>query len=167
MAGPSERPTILCVDEDRDIAEILQALFTDEGYRTSCLYHTEGDAVLRAVGRLEPDVILLDSGNPADYGASWELAATLHMRPRPVPVVMFTAHQAALDEAREGTSQRAEAAAFAAIVGKPFDIDEVLVTVAQAAGRSVPFDRSNAAEAVRTKELVKALRLHGATDIKP
>ena len=54
---------------DRDIAEILQALFTDEGYRTSCLYHTEGDAVLRAVGRLEPDVILLDSGNPADYGA--------------------------------------------------------------------------------------------------
>ena len=80
---------------------------------------------------------------------------------------MFTAHQAALDEAREGTSQRAEAAAFAAIVGKPFDIDEVLVTVAQAAGRSVPFDRSNAAEAVRTKELVKALRLHGATDIKP
>jgi CheY-like chemotaxis protein len=167
MAGPSERRTILCVDEDRDIAEILQALFTDEGYATSCLYHVENDAVMRAVGRLEPDVVLLDSGNPADYGASWQLAAALHTRPRPVPVVMFTAHQSALDEAREGTTQRAEAAAFAAIVGKPFDIDELLVTVARAAGRSVPFDRSTVAEASRTKELVKALRLHGAADIKP
>ncbi len=159
--------TILCVDDDRDMAEIVQAVLIDEGYAVSCLYALEDDAVLRAVGRLEPDCILLDSDSPSEYGMSWQLAADMAERQRPVPVVMFTAHANAIEEADKGESERAVKARFAAILPKPFHLDDLLVKVATAVGRSVPFDRSDAAEAERTKELVKALRARGATDIQP
>jgi CheY-like chemotaxis protein len=166
-ASPATTTRVLCVDDDRDIAEVVQAILTDEGYVVSCLYETADDALLRAAGRLEPDVILLDSTSALDYAEAWILAADIHQRFRPVPVVMFTAHSQAVDEAVEQTSTRARAAGFAGIVRKPFDIDDLLTTVAKAAGLSHPFDRSSAAEKARTKALVKALEARGATDVRP
>jgi hypothetical protein len=78
---------------------------------------------------------------------------------------MFTAHENALQEATAHESERSQAAAFAGIVGKPFDLDDLLNVVAEATGRSVPFDRSAAAESARTASLVAALEAGGATDI--
>lgn len=160
-------PAVLCVDEDRDIAEVVQAILTDEGYRVSCLYALSDDALLRAVGRLEPDCILLDGGGPASYDESWRAAASLSRRHRHVPVVMFTAHTKDVTEARMHSSQRAMAAGFAGIVPKPFDLDELLDTVAAAVGQSDRFDRSAAADVERTRELMWALEAHGATAIQP
>lgn len=162
------KPTasVLCVDDDRDVAEVVQAILVDEGYAVSCLYELADDALLRAVGRLEPDVILLDSASALDYGDSWELAAAITHRRRNVPVVMFTAHRADVAEATTG-SARAQAAGFAAIVPKPFHLDELITAVATAAGRSTPFDHSEAADARRTDELVAALQARGATDVRP
>lgn len=159
--------SVLCVDDDRDVAEVVQAILTDEGYKVSCLYDLADEALFRAAGRLEPDVVLLDSTSATDYGNAWKLAAELHHRHRPVPVVMFTAHVSAVDEAEEGTSPRATEAGFAAIVPKPFHLDELLTAVATAAGSSVPFDRSSRAETARTKALVGALEARGATDVRP
>jgi CheY-like chemotaxis protein len=34
----STMPSVLCVDDHRDIAEIVQAVLVDEGYAVSCLY---------------------------------------------------------------------------------------------------------------------------------
>lgn len=167
MPSEKRRPSVLCVDDDRDVAEVVQAILVDEGYEVSCLYDTEQDALPRAVGRLEPDVVLLDSTKEPTYAESWDLAADIRTRGRPIPVIMFSAHASDLREAREGTSERAHEAGFAAIVSKPFHIDDLLAAVAEAAGRSTPFDRSRAAEAKRTKELVKALKAHGATDVRP
>jgi CheY-like chemotaxis protein len=158
---------VLCVDDDRDVAEVVQAILADEGYRISCLYELADDALMRAVGSLEPDVILLDSASAIDYSDAWNLAAALHRRARPVPVVMFTAHAQATREAREGGSERAEQAAFAAILEKPFHLDDLLEAVATAAGRSNSFDRSPAAEEERTRSLVTALEARGATDVRP
>lgn len=160
-------PTVLCVDDDRDIAEVVQAILADEGYRISCLYELSDDALMRAVGRLEPDVVLLDSASAIDYAGAWKSAAALHTRSRPVPVIMFTAHSQATAEALEGTSDRAEQAAFAAIVRKPFHLDELLDAVATAAGRADAFDRSAAADDGRTQSLVAALEARGATDVRP
>ena len=115
-------PSILCVDDDRDIAEVVQAVLTDEGYRVSCLYDLSDEALMRAVGRLEPDCILLDGGGPAHYDHSWETAASLTKRHRHVPVVMFTAHRQDADEAREDSTARATAAGFAGILRKPFSV---------------------------------------------
>ena len=165
--SPEREVRVLCVDDDRDIAEVVQAILADEGYKISCLYEVEDDALLRAAGRLEPDVVLLDSSSSHDYAEAWTLAAELHHRSRPVPVVMFTAHVGSADEAAEGTSPRATDAAFAAIVRKPFYLDELVEAVATAAGQSVPFDRSREAETARTEELVEALEAGGATEVRP
>ena len=165
---PSARgPAVLCVDDDRDIAEVVEAILADEGYQISCLYDTADDALLRAVGQLEPDVVLLDSTSHTDYGEAWKLAAMLHRRARPVPVVMFTAHIQAAREAVEHTSERSEQADFAAILSKPFHLDELLAAVATAAGRSIPFDRGPTADQERTQSLVTALEARGATDVRP
>ena len=59
---------------------------------------------------------------------------------------MFTAHSADVAEARSG-SARADAAGFAAILPKPFHLDELITAVATAAGRSTPCDHSEAADA--------------------
>lgn len=158
--------SVLCVDDDRDVAEVVQAILEDEGYAVSCLYELADDALLRAVGRLEPDVILLDSASAVDYGDSWRLAAAITDRRRSVPLVMFTAHSADVAEASSG-SARAQAAGFAAIVPKPFHLDELITAVATAAGRSTPFDHTEAADARRTDELVAALQARGATDVRP
>jgi CheY-like chemotaxis protein len=45
---------------------------------------------------------------------------------------MFTAHKADLAEARAGQTERSAAAEFAAILPKPFDLDELLAAVGQA-----------------------------------
>src|SRR5438067_1250718 len=79
---------VLVVDPDRDIAELVQAILTDEGYEVSCLYGYRGDRLRAAVGRLEPDCVLLDGSGADGYGDSWEEARRLGRRARPVPVVM-------------------------------------------------------------------------------
>lgn len=164
---PTGRRSVLCVDDDRDIAEIVEAVLGDEGYAVSFLYTGEGDAVARMVGQLEPDCVLLDSSSRAGYDEAWLEAASLHARGRHVPVVMFTAHHLDVTEAREGTSERAKAAEFAEVVEKPFRLDELIAAVAKATGQSVPFDRSPGAEAHRTRALVEALQRRGATEIDP
>lgn len=160
-------PRVLCVDDDRDVAEIVQAVLTDEGYAVSCLYSLEDDGLLRAVGRLEPDCVLLDGASSNAYDDGWAAAASLALRRRAIPVVMFTAHVKDTQEAREGVTERAVAADFDAVLDKPFDLDDLLAAVAQATGHSVPFDRTAAGESERTRSLVETLTQRGATDISP
>src|SRR6188768_1076039 len=112
------RPSILCVDDDRDVVEVVQAILEDEGYAVSSLYDLTDDALLRTIGRLEPDAVLLDGFAAAGYGDAWDLAAGIRNRPRPVPVVMFTAHARDIAEAGQATSDRATLADFAAILAK-------------------------------------------------
>ena len=156
---------MLCVDDDRDVAEVVQAILADSGYAISCLYDVSDDALRRAVGRLEPDCILLDGVPGAQYG-SWDSAARLDQRSRHIPVVMFTAHHLDVKEAKEGTSDRAKQADFFAVIEKPFQIDELLDVVAKAVGETQPFERSASADAVRTQALVDTLKAHGATNIE-
>lgn len=165
--SPETAPAVLCVDDDRDIAEIVQAVLADEGYRISCLYSLEDDALLRTVGRLEPDCVLLDSATHAGYEEGWVEAAALTLRRRRIPVVMFTAHTLDAIEARAATSPRARAADFAAVLDKPFNLDDLIAAVANATSRAIPFDRTSEGEAKRTSSLVSALEQHGATDVQP
>lgn len=159
---------VLIVDADRDISDLVRAILTDEGYEVACLYEYPGDAVIAAVGRLEPDCVILDSeaGRGTDYGSSWEAAASMHGRARGVPVIMFTAHVAASDEAEAGASDRARAAAFAAVIRKPFDIEELVAAVAKATGSVERFDPSPGADRERTRRLVKRLEEVGAADVR-
>jgi CheY-like chemotaxis protein len=161
------RGRVLLIDDYRDIAELVETLLAEEGYAVSVLDQIDSDAIRAAVGQLEPDCVLLDGGrSAAGYDQSWVDAAWLSTRGRRVPVVMFSARSEAVKEAQEQTSGRAQAAGFAAIIPKPFDLDELLETVARAGGQSVPFDASARAEAVRSTTLMEKLQAAGAEEIE-
>lgn len=158
---------VLVADNDLDVSELVTAILTDEGYEVTVIDATDHDAIAAAVGKVEPDCILLDSnGGGGGFGASWGEAAYLAERQRTVPTIMFTAHNDAVVEARAAESDRASAAGFAEIVPKPFSLDELVAAVATATGRSVRFDRSEGGERQRTAELERALLDGGATDIR-
>jgi hypothetical protein len=80
---------------------------------------------------------------------------------------MLSTDVATLDEARAETTERSQDAAFAAVVAKPFHLDELLDAVALAVGASAPFDDSARAEHARTDALVAQLREAGARDVRP
>jgi CheY-like chemotaxis protein len=163
--GDPRAPVVLIVDDDHDIGELVRGILSDEGYAASCVYQQTAAAIDAAVGRLEPDCILLDSMSGRDYGEAWDQARRLHERGRSVPVIMFTAHADAVREALANRTERSQAASFVGVVGKPFDLDDLLAVVAQATGQSVPFDRSVEADVRRTEALVDTLRVRGGRDI--
>jgi CheY-like chemotaxis protein len=170
-ARPS-RGKVLIVEDDQVLGDLVHALLIDEGYTASVLGaslldRVDPDALRAAVGRLEPDCVLLDSGGRGTKDTSWAEAAWMHDRARPVPVLMFTADDASTREAREGTSARSRAAAYFGVLEKPFELDDFLDTVARAVGHSVPFDSSPAAEAARTAALVAKLEAAGAREVRP
>ncbi|HVG95337.1 MAG TPA: response regulator, partial [Chloroflexota bacterium] len=164
-AGAPGRRTVLVVDDDPVLADLVRAALRDEGYAVSVLTTLSSDAIRTAVERLEPDCLLLDSRSPTDYGASWLDAAWVHARERAVPVVMFTASLAAQQEAEAGASARSQEARLFAVLGKPFDLDELLATVARAVGSVAPFDRAGGAAASRAAALAAALTAAGAQDV--
>ena len=131
------RGRVLIVDDDEAIAALVAEVLSDEGYAPSVLTDGRTTAIQEAVTRLEPDCILLDGGVGRGYGESWDTAALLASRIPPVPVIMFTAHSGTALEAQENTSARSRAARLASLVPKPFELDELVLAVSLATGRSV------------------------------
>ena len=158
---------ILVIDDDRDVGEVVTAILTDEGYEVTTLAHISDETVRAAIGRVEPDCILLDGVEAADYAEAWATAAEVSHRSRPIPTVMFTAHSMDATEALEATSRRAAEAGFFAVLRKPFHLDELVATVERAVAVAVPFNHSERAEHARTEELVARLTAAGASDVRP
>jgi CheY-like chemotaxis protein len=161
------RGKVLVVEYDPVIGDLLYAVLVDDGYEVELLGATVPDAIRVAVGRFEPDCVLLDGHSARRYGSSWAEASWLSGRSRHVPVVMLSTDRATLEEARAEASPRSQDAAFAAVVAKPFELDELLDAVAVAVGASSPFDDSATAEHARTAALVAQLRQAGARDVRP
>ena len=63
-----EQVTILVVDDDPDIRELLEDYFGDQGYKVVAL--ATADAFRQALTEHEPDVVLLDVGLPGEDGLS-------------------------------------------------------------------------------------------------
>lgn len=157
---------VLVVDDDADVADVVLAILSDDGYVVSTLTDTAHESIRAAVGKQEPDCILLDGSPGPNYGPSWAEAAYLAARARSVPTIMFSAHAHDVREARADETDRAHAASFAAILGKPFALDDLLTAVATACGESEPFNHSAKGDRERTLALVGRLRQEGATDIR-
>ena len=58
-------------------------------------------------------------------------AASMRVRSRPIPVIMFTAHTNDLAEAQMGVSERSKKAAFVGFLSKPFDLRVLVEIVAR------------------------------------
>jgi CheY-like chemotaxis protein len=157
---------VLLVDDDADVADVVLAILSDDGYSVGVLVDVSHESILAAVGRQEPDCILLDGSVGPEYGSSWAEAAHLAARERPIPTIMFSAHAGDVREARQEQSDRARAAEFAAILQKPFALDDLLTAVATACGKSEPFNQSAEGDRERTVALARRLRQLGASDIR-
>ena len=127
---------ILLADQNHAIADMVAELLGHEGYAVTTLGDTSQEAVLEATESAQPDCILLDSADAGGYGASWDTAALLASRPRPIPVIMFTAHIRDIEEAVTRRTARSLNARFAAVVAKPFNLDVLLAAVASAVDQS-------------------------------
>jgi CheY-like chemotaxis protein len=134
---------ILVAEDDPGIADLIQTVLEDEGYRVTAV--GSGQAVLDAVQRRLPDLLLLDVRlEPGISG--WEVLHRLEEMDRVVPTVMVTGDGRTLCAgAPDGTSSASGADGFAAgaggeagasvrsgaaaILAKPFDLDELLAVV--------------------------------------
>jgi two-component system, chemotaxis family, chemotaxis protein CheY len=113
---PGDR--ILVIDDDDSIRQIVRLCLTEEGYRVQ--EARNGEVALEVLHAFEPELILLDLRMPVMDG--WEFAKRYEATPGPhAPIVAFVA---ALNAARE-----CEDLNTAAILSKPFDLEDLLAAV--------------------------------------
>jgi len=121
--------SILIVDDEMGIRELLNEILTDEGH--SVISAQNAQEARNARDNLEPDLVLLDIWMPDVDGVTllkeWSLSGQLTM-----PVVMMSGH-ATIDTAVEAT--RIGAVNF---LEKPIALQKLLKTVEQALEKSPP-----------------------------
>jgi CheY-like chemotaxis protein len=121
------RPTrILVVEDDVEVAALLQGVLTSYGYAVEM---ADELSVVQASREHLPDLILLDLLMPSVSG----LEAARHLRDLPetsdIPIVLMS-----------GTPDVAERAAQLGAAGylkKPFELDDLLAAVQQALGSAI------------------------------
>lgn len=109
--------SILVVDDDPAIREIMALALGDEGYAVATA--ADGAKALRLVERGHPSVVLLNLSMPTLDGRGF--LRGLVARGIILPVIIISAER----DAR----RTAAALGAAAVLSKPFDLDEMLATV--------------------------------------
>jgi chemotaxis protein histidine kinase CheA len=118
---PAPRPEILIADDSLSVRRSLAATVEDAGYRA--ILARDGLEAIECLNKHRPVVVLVDLEMPRMNG----LDVTRHVRNVPqlqhLPVIMITS--------RASGRQRelAEAAGVDAVLGKPFDVDELLAQI--------------------------------------
>jgi CheY-like chemotaxis protein len=125
---------VLVVEDDLALSKLVGGLLDEAGYRPVTI--ADHALITDAVERWQPRCVILD-GEVRDTGEgrSWDDAVAIRRAHPDIPVLMFSADDDALAEARAGTTDRSRAASFAGIVGKPFVVEEFLATVRSAVER--------------------------------
>ncbi|HET8631139.1 MAG TPA: response regulator [Thermomicrobiales bacterium] len=118
----TETGHILVAEDDPDIAGVLREALAGEGHRVTV---GAGGGAVAAARADPPDVVLLDLWMPGMDGAEVCRRLKADPRTRGAPVVFVTATPAALLRERLGDY------AHEGLIRKPFDIGEVLDTVAR------------------------------------
>ncbi|MBL8269909.1 response regulator [Steroidobacter sp.] len=120
--------TVLVVDDEFGVAEVLQSILEDEGYRVATAIN--GKQALARLTELTPDLIMLDYMMPILDGTQTLAAIRKHPTLARVPVIMMSS----LEEA----AVRETCTDYNSFMRKPFRAAAVLKTVAQLLG---PVDR--------------------------
>ncbi len=117
--------TVLVVDDEFGIVDVLETILTDEGYRvvTAC----NGKQGLMRLSAEKPNVILLDFMMPILGGAEMLRAMAAEPVYHRIPVIMISS----LSE--DVIAERCKG--YAAFLHKPFRAAAVLSTVARVLGR--------------------------------
>jgi CheY-like chemotaxis protein len=120
---------ILVVDNEPDIQTLLRFALEGAGYRVSMA--SNGAEALRHVAEQPPALILLDLYLPVMTG--WEVYPMLRREQTTVPILIMTAAVSARAEARQLGAD--------GWLAKPFELDDLLRTVARFAPTSLRFER--------------------------
>ena|SRR5215207_1390466 len=116
--------SVLIIDDDPTIRDLIEMALVDQGYDVQAA--PNGAAALELIRRTHPGVILLDMRMPVMDG--WQFARTYRELPGPhAPIIVLTAARDAGTRAAEINAQ--------GFLGKPFDLDDLLVIVAQHVSR--------------------------------
>lgn len=118
-----ELPRVLAIEDDEDIRYVITETLADEGYEVRAV--GDGHAALAILAGWRPDVILLDLLLPDLDARAFRAAQGAGGLGADVPLVVVSASRDAADLA-------AELGAVAALA-KPFDVEDLLATVARAA----------------------------------
>ena len=106
-------PGVLIVDDDPNVADVLQQLLEDEGFAVN--YEGDGRAALRQIERKRPDVVLADMKMPRLGGV--ELLHEIVSRWNgDIDVILMSA-----SETPVGLG--------VPFLQKPFDLDDVIFTI--------------------------------------
>jgi CheY-like chemotaxis protein len=118
------KKTVLVVEDDEAVSSLLVALLEDRGY--AAVPAMDGQAAIDLAGRMLPDLITLDLALPGTDGH--EVLARLKADPktRDIPVVVISAFTQILPAG--------ERKKLAYLLGKPFDVTEVLEVVQATVG---------------------------------
>ncbi len=112
--------TILVVEDDRDIQEILNYVLTAEGYKVIC---AEDDSIFNDLPKINPSLVLMDNQLKDSSGTDFCYKIKNNPATSQIPVVLLSANTNI-----EGLAQEGQADAF---LSKPFDVSEVVKIVAK------------------------------------
>jgi two-component system, sensor histidine kinase and response regulator len=112
--------TLLVVDDDEAIVEVLCAILEDEGYEV--LTARNGEEGLTLLAKKRPAAVLCDLMMPVLSGQ--EMCRRMQANPRydSIPFILMSAVGSAIDHTN---------CHYSAILNKPFDLNDVLTTVAR------------------------------------
>ena len=123
----SDRQTIMIVDDDPNIAQLIRLLLEKEGYAvTTC---GRGDQALKAFTAAPPDLLLLDIMLPGMDG--WEVCRAVRQQSA-IPIIMLSAKDETFDKVL-GLELGADD-----YITKPFDNKELVARVKAVLRRSMP-----------------------------
>ena len=111
--------TILIVDDEYLIADILAFALEDEGYQT--VTASNGKKALEVLARERPELVITDYMMPVMDGLEFARAIRAREETRTLPILLMSGAQAA--------TGRAHPELFEAVFDKPFEIDAVIAQV--------------------------------------
>ncbi|MBI4249945.1 MAG: response regulator [Elusimicrobia bacterium] len=119
---PAKKKTILVVDDERGMREVLKRILEDENHQV--LLAEDGESALNLIRELRPDMVLLDVMLPGISG----LAVCHEVRKNPVlsdiPILMLTGQDDPM------TQKKGKGLGADDYLAKPFQVDELLARVA-------------------------------------
>jgi CheY-like chemotaxis protein len=123
-AAPLPKKTVLVVEDDEAVSSLLVALLEDRGY--AAVPALDGRTAIELAGKLVPHLITLDLALPGTDGHEVLERLKADPRTREIPVVVISAFTQILPA---GDRKK-----LAYLLGKPFDVTEVLEVVQATVG---------------------------------
>jgi CheY-like chemotaxis protein len=123
-----ERPTVLIVEDDLGVAQMLDDLLSDAGYYV--MLANDGQAGFAQAVREQPSVVLSDFMLPGMDGGQLIGKLRTHPRTRAIPVVLMSS--------LHHLPRRVPGVPF---LQKPFNVEDVLALLARALREATPLTR--------------------------